>query len=123
MRVHILNEIRYTDDGENKNRDDFKFFDSALGLKTAKEILHQKVDAKIDLFENCLNEVGLYKSYPFMDLRYKINFRLLNKNEIHLKKGTIFPIDKTEEILMRNCVRRNMKAFNLSKEIIYEKIK
>ena len=122
MHIESKNEIRYTDDTQTHQGLKFEFFETPQGLRMAKEILYSKVDSKIELFEKCLDEVGLYKTFPFMDLKYKLNFGLFKNKEVHSKSGMIFPIDKTEEILMRNCVRRNLMALKRSKDIINENI-
>ena len=45
------------------------------------------ISIKLNLFEKCLNESGLYKNYPYLD---KIDSYVIN----------------TQKELMRNCVKR-----------------
>jgi len=47
--------------------------------------------------------LGLYKSYPFIDFTRFCLFRVILPD-----KFKIYPIDKSEEILMRNCVKREI---------------
>jgi len=89
---------------ENENKQNIFYFDTDFGLLTAKESIYQKANYKLDLFESCINEVGLYKSFPFLDISFKI--RILNK--VIPSKLKNFPLDDTEHILMKNCVRRNL---------------
>ncbi len=43
----------------NTYNDGFLNFNSQIELNNSKEILYQKVEAKINLFERCINEVGI----------------------------------------------------------------
>jgi hypothetical protein len=92
---------------ENSNNDknigvDVVYFKNINELNLSKELLFQKIETKFNLFENCLNEVGLYKSYPYFDFR---RYKFLSFLNFNFGK---YPIDNTEEILMRNCVKRNL---------------
>ena len=82
------------------------YFDTDFGLLIAKESIYQKANFKLDLFEKCLDEVGLYKSFPFLDITYKIPLLKI----LIPQKLKNFPIDDTEQILMQNCVRRNLDS-------------
>jgi hypothetical protein len=72
--------------------------------KLIKELVYQKIEAKLDLFEKCLNETGLYRSFPILDITYRLKFlkKILPQNIQN------YPIDKTEENLMRNCIKRHL---------------
>jgi len=37
---------------------EFISFDSIYGINISKEILYQKIETKIELFEKCIDEVG-----------------------------------------------------------------
>jgi hypothetical protein len=77
--------------------------DESINLQ--REIIYEKVNNKLELFEKCLNEVGkcsclhnvgLTKSYPYID------------NVLYFVGKKSYPIDDTEELLMRNCIRREI---------------
>lgn len=96
--------------------DGFKKFNTVYELHTAKNTIYSKAEAKIELFSKCLDEVGLSKSYPFFDITYKLPF-LKNVNFIPTGMKN-FPLDKYEENLMRNCVRRELKKIKEIKNIL-----
>jgi hypothetical protein len=71
-----------------------------------RDLLYSQVEFKVNLFEECLNEVGLNKTFPFLNLS-----RLFIIGRILPKSFDIYPIDRTEELLMRNCVRRRIDSY------------
>ncbi len=82
-----------------------------------RELVYQKVEAKLDLFEKCLTETGLYRSFPILDITYRLKFL----NKILPKNLQNYPLDKTEENLMRNCVRRHLTNLDKIKSNFLEK--
>lgn len=92
-------------------KDNFIFFEEneKNNLKFHKDIIYQKAENKIELFEKCLDEVGLNKMFPFFE---PTRFFYLNKifSYLNLNSHIIYPVDKSEELLMRNCIRRNIQA-------------
>ncbi len=99
---------------EENNTEHYIQYDTSFGIHSAKQLLYQKIETKLDLFEQCLDEVGLYKSYPFFDITHKLPFM---KNIIP-KSLQNYPIDNTEELLMRNCARRNIQKLKEIKSLL-----
>ena len=99
---------------EENKKENYIQFDSSFGIHSAKHLLYQKFETKLDLFEQCLDEVGQYKSYPFFDITHKLPFM---KNIIP-KSFQNYPIDYTEELLMRNCARRNIQKLKNIKNLL-----
>ena len=98
----------------NTSPNGFLSFNSVYELHSAKQQIYSKAVAKIELFNTCLDEVGLSKSYPFLDMSYKLPFL----KSFYPDSLKIFPIDKYEEILMRNCVRRNLRKIKEIKNLL-----
>ena len=60
--------------------------------------------------------LGLYKSYPFIDItRFRL-FRAILPDSFK-----IYPTDKSEEILMRNCVKREILTNKKIHDMLFNK--
>ncbi len=95
--------------------DEYIKYESKVGLLTSKELLYQKVDTKIELFEMCLNHVGLYRSFPYLDLTKNIVLKHIMPEWMKLH-----PIDIKEEELMRRCVRRNIDRISKTSQYLIQ---
>lgn len=72
---------------------------------TIRNNISLSMESKYKMFESCMEEVGIQKTFPYFDYnRYKV-LRVF-------KFPNTYPIDKTEETMMRNCVKRNMMKLN-----------
>jgi hypothetical protein len=59
---------------------DFVFFKSYSDYLTSKNILYEKLENKINLFETCLKEVGISFLYEYKNIFFLFNntqFRLI----------------------------------------------
>ena len=83
---------------ELKNKDDLFY---------AHQEIINLTDFKIKLFEACLKEVGLNQTFAYFEpSRIRIIGKFFNQK--------YYPTEKSEQLLMRNCVKRN--------KIIYKKV-
>jgi len=57
---------------------DFVFFDNYSDYLTSKNILYEKLENKINLFETCLKEVGMFFAYEY-------NHKLFIFNHTHFR--------------------------------------
>lgn len=86
----------------NPMNNEFEFYASEKTLNNRRIELYNEINKKIDLFEVCLEEVKLTQGFPFLDL----NRSLIGR---YIKFPKLFPVDSTEEQLMRNSVRNQLK--------------
>ena len=66
-----------------------------LFMNTNEIRIFEDVNSKLDIFNRCLDEVGLYRKYPYLD-------KLFHQNK------------KIQIELMRNCTRREVILLNKS---------
>jgi hypothetical protein len=74
------------------------------------------MNIKIFSFYLITPNLGLYKSYPFIDItRFRL-FRVILPDSFK-----IYPTDKSEEILMRNCVKREILTNKKIHDVLFKK--
>ena len=81
---------------------DYKEFKDWKEIEDYRGKIYDFIDEKLDLFDECLEDVGLTQPYPFLDARYN---PILKHTPLKNLFPKIYPIDKTEEMLMRNSVK------------------
>lgn len=61
----------------------------------------KKIDFKLSIFEKCINEIGLLKTYPYVDSLEKV---LLGENSTKDKQYN----------LMKECTKRKLNELSIS---------